>query len=72
MKEYCVRPLNLYMASLQVPDIIFDIRIEILTLTNLYLDIYEDLLHVASYTGWKVQIRRLEKKTFSTVIVKIY
>jgi hypothetical protein len=27
-----------------VPDIIFDVRIEILTLTNLYLDLHEGIL----------------------------
>ena len=42
-----MRPPYLYLANLQdwpqVPDIIFDIRIEILALTNLYLNICEGI-----------------------------
>ena len=64
MKAYCVQPPNLHnvhnwppgsaSSGLQVPDIIFDKRIEFLALTNLYLDINEGLLCVTSKSvpGW--------------------
>ena len=36
-------PPVLVYSSLQVPDIIFGVRIEILTLKNLYLDIHDGI-----------------------------
>mgnify|MGYP001305190230 FL=1 len=50
-------PLNLYLASLQyqptvasrLPDIIFDMGIEILAPTNLHLDIHEGILEFDLY-----------------------
>ena len=52
MKAYCEWPPNLYLAGLQDqppaasrwPNIIFDMRIEILALKNLHIDIHESIL----------------------------
>ena len=42
-------PLYLYLAASSRSDIIFDMRIEILALTNLHLDIHEGILEIDLY-----------------------
>ena len=63
-------------SGLQVPDIIFDVRIEFLTLTNLYLDIHEGKpkcdLSICTWLASRISLQRPPSaRYFFDVIIEI-